>query len=155
MEGFRLFVLAAESSGTQRRLGRIQWGLPRTAGEDEAGQPLDPDEAERLEGGGQAHTMLGLCYKLGRGVYKSESLAIMHFRIARDCGSAMGIRCLAECFKAGFGVPFSIQEAVQLYREAASLGDGVAQYRYGQCLEQGHAVDRVRAEPGFAASSAL
>lgn len=140
MEGVKLFKIAAsadviganDSSEDFGRPGQVSWAQRK---EDLAG---------RTQGVALAQTVLGLCYRHGRGVYRDAAMAIRHFRLGSKGGNAEAACCLGDCYKEGFGVAFNMQQAVRHYKLAAERGNCRGQCIYGEYLLEGRGCNKVR-----------
>jgi TPR repeat protein len=94
-----------------------------------------------------AQTVLGLCYKHGRGVYRDAAMAIRYFRLGSDGGNGEAACCVGDCYKEGFGVAFNMQQAVRYYRLAAERDHCRGQCIYADYLEEGRGTSKVDTTP--------
>jgi len=158
-EGVRLLSVAAGGQESQGGFANTSLSLLYHLGTGSEAERLQrtlpEDQIEQLLGVRMAWTVLGLCYKDGRGVLRSEALGVKYLKKAGEAGEAMAMCALGDCFKTGQGVPYNMTEAVRLYRESAKRGNGLGHCWYGQSLEEGRGVDQVQARPrstcGYAA----
>lgn len=116
------------------------------SGQDTNGQ----DEATALkwvanaasEGLADAHWLLGLMYRDGKGTTKDYDKAFEHFTQATEQDSARGYFYVGMCHEYGLGTPQNFKEAAKGYRRAAGQSDGRAIYylalmhAYGRGMEQ-------------------
>ena len=116
---------------------------------DEKGDnlPLIPNDIEALkraaeQGNAGAQEHLGVCYKYGRGVEKSDEEAVKWYRKAAEQGHAEAQYDLGYCYEHGRGVEKSDEEAVKWYRKAAEQGHASAQEHLGVCYKYGRGVEK-------------
>ncbi len=115
---------------------------------------------------GQYH--LGMCYFNAKGVDEDQAKALKLFQLCVDQGDPQGLHGLGLCsetncleyleegrelgnldclfelgkcyFYGSYGILRNKGKGFLLYKEAADQGHAAAQYRVGQCYEQGHGV---------------
>ncbi len=84
---------------------------------------------------------LGLMYRKGEGVLRSDTDAAHWYGLAAQQHFAEAEQKLGELYSLGLGVPQSFSLAATWYRRAAEQGHAEAQYQLGQCYIVGHGVD--------------
>ena len=89
---------------------------------------------------------LGLLYRKGEGVPKSDAEAAKWYQMAAQQGSCNAQFNLALLYRKGEGVPQSDSEAAKWYRMAAEQNDSAAQFNLGLMYENGEGVPKSCAE---------
>jgi len=84
---------------------------------------------------------LGLMYRKGEGVARSDAEAAHWYRLAAVQGHADAQLKLAGLFYLGLGVPRSYAQAAVWYRKAADQGNAEAQFQLGHLYETGLGVE--------------
>ena len=94
------------------------------------------------EGLSDAHWLLGLMYRDGKGTEKDYELAFAQFELAAEQNSARGHFFVGMMHEYGLGTPTSFKDAAKGYRRAAAQQDSRAIYylglmhAYGRGMEQ-------------------
>ena len=110
--------------------------------ENEDFEDISVFEKEALSGNVEAETIMGFCYRFGKGVEQDENKSVKWFKISAAHGDVCGIHYLGICYYMGQGVEQDRVKAFRLQMTAASQGHGGALYDMGSALYYGEGVDR-------------
>lgn len=139
-ESFRWYARAAERGHPE---ANMQTGLMLSNG---AGAPRDLERAigylqKGMEGGDvAAKAILAECYLFGKGVAKSEPVAIELLTEAAAAGNVRAMNRLGTCYHQGTGVKQNYAEALRYFQQAADLGNDEAAGNLGVLYINGHGV---------------
>jgi len=137
-EGAAHFLEQSAKAGVA--LGQYDWGCSLWAVEH---RPLFQEDAVKWfqlaagQGVADAHAMLGVAYRDGRGVAPSAASSIEHLRAAVAGGSARGLLEMGHALEFGVGVPPDPAQARAFYRRALDAGEMDAAARLGHLLQCG------------------
>ena len=90
---------------------------------------------------GELYSLLGDCYKEGRGTKVNPEKAFECYKKSANMGDLGGQVELGRCYKDGFGVGQDGKKAVELFRESSEY-HGDAQYMLGMCYLDGIGVEK-------------
>ena len=109
------------------------------------------------QGHAVAQGLLGIMYRVGRGVAQDDREAVRWWRKAAEQGETGAQVLLGDMYEKGRGVAKDYREAVRWFRKAAEQGDAVAQNNLGLMYAQGFGVaqDYVQAYKWLNIASAL
>lgn len=93
-------------------------------------------------GNAQAQSYIGLMYRRGLGVARSDTEALYWYRLSANQGYAVGQNNLAVMYQLGYGVSKNYSEALRLYRLAVSQSFAGAQANLGRMHEKGLGVQQ-------------
>ena len=94
------------------------------------------------QGNAKVQFRLGLMFRQGWGIDKSDSDAVKWYRKAADQGHADAQCNLGFMYERGLGVEKSYSDAVKWYRKAVDQGHARAQCNLGLMYERGFGVDK-------------
>lgn len=97
-------------------------------------------------GGGEAQTVVGVMYEIGRGAAKDDAQAAKWYGKAAEQGISEAQFNLALLYKNGRGVPKDFVKTLDLLRKAAGQGNAKAQFNLGVMYEKGQGVQKNDAE---------
>lgn len=135
-----LFLLALPLAGRHAVQGKPEPSA--------SGKPFITElQAKAMDGDPRAQFDLGVCYRFGQGVPRSEAMAVKWYRKAAAQGYAKAQYNLGVSCDFGQGTPKDHAAAVAWYRKAAEQGHAKAQYNLGVSYKygQGVALDRTEA----------
>ncbi len=99
----------------------------------------------------KSQSLLGFCYRDGRGVVKDDEEAVKWFRKAAEQNNPMDQYILGSCYQEGRGVVKDVVEAMVWFRKAAEQNLALAQLTLGNfyLVGQGVAKDELEAVRWF------
>jgi TPR repeat protein len=96
--------------------------------------------AKAKAGEAKAALMIGLAYKLGRGMKQDDTEAVIWIRKSAEKGYAPGQKQLANMYYEGRGVAQDYLTALKWFEKAADQGYAAAQYDLGVMYRRGQGV---------------